>query len=779
MVSVRVREHGRFDSGAWWRQDRVARERDPSRPSSRGLVACLLCGVAVCLAPAAAEGNSDRRHFEMVSPAEKAGNDVGSESGTIQAATSGERVVYLSATPFPGAQGSGMGNQYLGSRSTRGWTAESLTPRQDPNAGAGTIGAKYDAFTGELTAGVLQALAPVLVPGALDGPFMSNRYLRTFADPAGVYRLITVPPPSTPFSMTTDFGGAGSDLTRVFFESTTPFTADAPLDSQPQAYVWSASGLRYVGVLPDGSASGEGSWIGRGAGIPAGLYTSAMRSVAADGSSAVVSTGVSGILSDAHLYLWNDGRPSLDVSRSRAAGAPVGSGRGRFEIASSDHRRVFFTSGERLTDDATATLAAPDLYLYERDGDDLTDLTVADAAGAGVLGVLGASDDGSRVYFAATGALAAGGVSGASNLYLWTAGSGIRYITELPEDGNWDWLRAARRKSSRVSASGERLMFTSAQRLTASDNAGLAQVYVFDVDAGLSCASCRQDGLPSRAAATAITSPAAAQLLTGYLPRAFSLDGRRAFFNTAEDLVDEDTDGRVDVYEFDVDTGSVDLISKGTPNFDARFGDASASGDDVFFTTRQRLSGWDRDENLDLYAARFAGSPLPEPPPAIEEGCEGAPCQGPVTARPPRDVPGSAVFAGPGDANGDPVTTRLPTFAVTSISQAQRRRIARTGELTLTVRVSDAGRVVATVRGRVGTRTRTVASATRTALGGSVVKVPLRLSRGARAQLRRRGALRLDVRVRYSAARGVQRTQVTVHSPVRGDARRRAAGGAR
>lgn len=710
----------------------------------------------------------------MVSPPDKAGNDVGSESGTVQAAASGDRVIYLSATPFPRASGSGMGNQYLAVRSPQSWDGESLTPRQDPNAAAGTNGAKYDAFTDELTAGVLQALSPVLVPGAVEGPFVSNRYLRTFADPPGVYRLVTIPPSTTPFSMATDFGGASADLERVFFESTTPLVPDAPQDSMPQAYVWSASSVRYIGTLPGGAASSEGSWIGRGAGLPAGLHTSAMRSVARDGTSAVVSTGVTGVSSDAHLYLWIDGRPSLDVSRSRATGAPAGSGRGQFEIASTDHRRLFFTSGERLTDDSTATLAARDLYLYEQATDSLTNLTTLDAAGAGVRGVLGASDDGSRVYFAATGALAAGGVRGASNLYLWTAGTGIRYISPLPEDENWDWLRAARRKSSRVSADGERLMFTSAQRLTAADNAGFTQAYVFDVDRGLECASCRQDSAPSRASATAITSPVAAQLLTGYLPRSMSNDGRRVFFNTRDGVVEEDTDGRVDVYEYDVDADRAQLVSVRTPNYDARFGDATANGDEVFFTTRQRLSGWDRDDNLDLYSARYAGTPHPEPVPSAVEGCEGSACQGPLTERPAREVPGSAILSGAGDSDEEPAATRLPTFAMSPVTRSQRRRIVRSGRLTLDVRISDPGRVTAAIRSRIGGRTRTVASATRTASRGRVVKLPLRLSTTARAQLRRSGTLRLDIVVRYSAVRGEQqRTQVTVQRA------QRRAGGAR
>ena len=77
---------------------------------------------------------------------------------------------------------------------------------------------------------------------------------------------------------------------------------------------------------------------------------------------------------------------------------------------------AFFTSAEELTDDANTGPAdnGNDLYRYDIETGTLVDLTVdnVDANGAQVLGVLGASDDGNRVYFTARGVLAAGAVAG-------------------------------------------------------------------------------------------------------------------------------------------------------------------------------------------------------------------------------------------------------------------------------------------------------------------------------------------------------------------------------
>ena len=88
-------------------------------------------------------------------------------------------------------------------------------------------------------------------------------------------------------------------------------------------------------------------------------------------------------------------------------------------------------------------------------------------------------------------------------------------------------------------------------------------------------------------------------------------------------------------------------ISTGTGNSDSYFVDASASGKDVYFGTRDRLVPADKDDNTDIYDAREGGgfaAPAAEPPP-----CEAEACRPPLTAAPAPPQLGSRNFNGPGN----------------------------------------------------------------------------------------------------------------------------------
>jgi hypothetical protein len=119
------------------------------------------------------------------------------------------------------------------------------------------------------------------------------------------------------------------------------------------------------------------------------------------------------------------------------------------------------------------------------------------------------------------------------------------------------------------------------------------------------------------------------------------------FFSSAQPLVHEDVNGRVDVYEYDLASGALALISSGRDSADAWFLDASASGGDVFFVTREQLVGWDRDSAYDLYDARVGGG-FPEPPPAATP-CAGDACRGEAHAAPPLTSLASEGFVGEGN----------------------------------------------------------------------------------------------------------------------------------
>jgi hypothetical protein len=161
--------------------------------------------------------------------------------------------------------------------------------------------------------------------------------------------------------------------------------------------------------------------------------------------------------------------------------------------------------------------------------------------------------------------------------------------------------------------------------------------------------------------------------------RNLSSNGGRAFFETTEALVSEDTNGQggcppigtlgtpscIDVYEWEapgiggcdegdpaysaLNGGCLYLISTGKSEFPSFFADASLSGDDAFFFTRERLVGQDEDELQDVYDARVGGGLASQNPPPPNP-CEGADaCHEPAPPPPAETTPATPNFVGPGD----------------------------------------------------------------------------------------------------------------------------------
>ncbi len=319
-------------------------------------------------------------------------------------------------------------------------------------------------------------------------------------------------------------------------------------------------------------------------------------------------------------------------------------------------------------------------------------LTVEDPAGADVQRVVGASEDGSYVYFVANGVLAPGASAGdcapsiveggpqTCNLYVWHRGTPaeITFIATLSEDDNSevpkdvpenteiadDWAPLIANRTSRVAADGVNLVFMSNGDLTGYDNrnpeTGQREEEVYDYNAGrnvLSCASCDPSGEPPRGASNI---PGGTQFEISraiYQSRVLSdVEGRaRVFFDSSDALVPQDTNGKQDVYEWEEDGrgncrivgGCVALISSGTSSGESSFVDASADGSDVFFLADAELVPQDTDQLLDLYDARegggFPGPPTPAP------ACEGETCKLPLLQAPALGVPVSAAYVGLGN----------------------------------------------------------------------------------------------------------------------------------
>ena len=119
------------------------------------------------------------------------------------------------------------------------------------------------------------------------------------------------------------------------------------------------------------------------------------------------------------------------------------------------------------------------------------------------------------------------------------------------------------------------------------------------------------------------------------------------FFETTEALVPSDTNGQLDVYEYE---GShVYLISSGTSSFESNLEGASESGDDVFFRSDQALVPQNNQEGqIVIYDARVEGGfAEPSSPPACTTADA---CRTAVSPQPSvYGAPASQTFEGAGN----------------------------------------------------------------------------------------------------------------------------------
>lgn len=736
--------------------------------TQRCLGGLLACAAAVLGASAPAALGADApatRGYEMITPADK-DFGFGSTNGAVAvAAPDGASVAFDTTGALPGSEGGTLENYYVARRQAGAWARTPLTPPQEPEPG-GQQYPQWRGFSPDLRQAVFLSGSPLLTPNAVAGA--AELYLRDTV--TGDYQLLTdgnVTDDSTGSSAFADLAGFSADGRHVAFTTYDALIAGAQDPGITGAYEFLDGHPRYVGILPDGTPA-HSSILGGGTGSSPGV----LRHAISDDGGRIFFTDPQ---SPVQLYVRQDGVSTTMVSASqRSTPDAYPSATAVFVGASADGGKVVFTDDAALTDDANVgtdgsgnpTHAGRDLYLYDLASGELTDLSVdttpADsAAGANVQGVLGVSDDAAYVYFVALGDLGGGATSGAPNLYLWHHGD-VRHIATLdPADSTaWSAVSAGSLGTiSRVTPDGRVLAFTSVAPLTGFDSTdpdtGTAhrEVYRYSADTDeLDCASCPAEG---GARGDATISPS--QFPTN-ITRNLSDDGRRLFFDSTDGLVPQDTNGRSDVYEFS--GGSVRLISTGTDRHDATFRDASASGDDVFFSTAGQLLPQDQDDLIDLYDARVGGG---FPPPSSAEPCAAALCSGGPSSSAGHDVaiPASAVLSG----SGNVLSIRLPKqrFTVGRLTAAQRRLAARTGRLKVAVEVTDPGVVRAGLRGRVHGKRRLVGHARRRVSHAGVFHLTLRLMRRARHRLAHHRRLRLRLTVTYSQVSGAKHATVSLH----------------
>jgi DNA-binding beta-propeller fold protein YncE len=687
----------------------------------------------------------DGRAWEMVSPVDKHGAQIyaigqySGEGAVIQASAAGNAITYLTDAPTE-AEPQGYTNlqQVLSTRGSGGWASRNIAlPNSDGTGITVGSGEEYRFFSEDLLSSVVQpfgAFMPSLsteaseqtaylrtdfVNGNTDSPCVSSCY-RPLVTGAPDYANV---PPGTVFGKIEGGGGlfayangpkflgATSDLSHIVLSSKVALASTSTGEVEG-LYEWSAGKLALVSVLPGGEVATAGLVLGHN-------NENARNAISDDGSRIVWSEKEG--FGEEHLYL-RDMMRGVSGETVQLDTVQGGSGEGdvkpAFQVASSDGSKVSFTDGQKLTKDSGAQgRERPDLYeceivvVADKLTCDLSDLTpLSSGESAGVQGgVIGASEDGSWIYFVANGVLAPGAVQGtcgglpstassrSCNLYVRHDGV-TSLVTVLSGADGPDWSGTLSSLTARVSPDGRWLAFMSERELTGYDNRDAVsgkldeEVYLYDAESGrVTCASCDPTG--ARPAGSEYGSEQdtlyggdriwekstwLASNIPGWTPyeldaaryqSRYLSDSGRLFFNSDGALVPQDVNGSWDAYEYEPSgvgdcasssvtfsersDGCVGLISSGSSKGESAFLDASATGGDVFFLTSGKLLSEDRDTILDIYDAHecTSGSPCFAVPPVLPPPCDtGDSCKASPTPQPTIfGSPSSATFSGTGN----------------------------------------------------------------------------------------------------------------------------------
>jgi hypothetical protein len=628
----------------------------------------------------------DGRAYELVSPPQKIGEvyppepiwiwtgscinclpGVSEGQTAMQVTDDGQAVAY-EGSPFSAGLASGP-NEYLSRRSASGWSTQSLTT---PLFSAGLEKQGYQVFSEDLSRAVIYQIEPALTPDAPIGPegkSYANLYLRS--EDGTLTPLVSEAPPNRDAGgqslngFATGFAGANAGsalvgpLHHVIFEANDALTPEAPpvAVDERNLYEWAEGELRLVNLAPNGDAI-SGTVFGSGREIGGGESGADFDgAISDDGSRIFFSERESG-----QVYVRIDGEETREISDP-----------GKFLVASGDGGAVLLSNGC--------------LYGIEAEG---CEAQLSQGEG-GFEGILGATKDLSTIYFVDTAALTGESEENANgdhaeegepNLYSWQEGATKYIATLLSSDNKFngvvspqvgDWMPSSSSRTAQVSPDGRFLAFMSRAPLTGYDNrvrvgdhcrpsepAACAEVFEYRADEEeLLCASCNPSG--ERPLGTAnlslINRGKFVKSLAGYRqPTNLTANEGRLFFESQDSLALGDINANIkDVYQWEPQgvgdctraAGCTSLISTGHSPNDSIFLDASASGDDAFFITRERLLPPDQDEKLDLYDARVGGGikELPLPP------CGGEPCRGPSTPAPAVQAPPSGDFTGSGNVH--------------------------------------------------------------------------------------------------------------------------------
>ena len=511
----------------------------------------------------------DGRVYEQATPVNKNGVEVSGETNLIQAASNGQAISFVSPGSIANDSGSQALPVYVAHRGTEGWTFRGVEPPASTGQYPRIRGWSEDLsevfiqnskVEGPRFAPGLKSPGSLLLQSTIDGSLQTISSGRTTEGPEYA------------------FADATPDGSRVLFEAEGEALLPNAAVGQRNLFEWNrdTNTVSLAGVLPDGLAPPGGSSAGPEGGSFSRYYT--QHTISNDGSRVFFTAGGTG-----QIYVRENGTTTVPVSEG------VSSEPAFFNPATPDGAYAFFT-------------VEGDLYRFDVASRQALELTPA----GGVEGVIGVSDDGSYAYFAAAG-----------ETYVWHEGV-VSLVAPATESQNWSTrgvhIAKTEEKTGFVSPDGRTLLL----RLTGYEYPSFRELYRYYAPTGkLSCVSCDPTGAePTGGVSLQKIEDFAYEeeqltAISGFhnslQTRNLADDGRRVFFESPDALVPQDTNGVLDVYEWEADGtggcgsesqngGCLYLISSGHSPDPSYFADASESGDDVFFFTSQPLVREDQDQ---------------------------------------------------------------------------------------------------------------------------------------------------------------------------------------
>jgi hypothetical protein len=318
----------------------------------------------------------DCRAYEQASPLDKNGQDARGIGEMVRVSVNGDAVTFATTSGLPGGEGGQDLPTYLASRGAGGWSTQGLLPPESSGSAAGVLGWTPDfsqIFSEVSRFGEPKTTTTVLSRSSVDGS------------------IATIAPYAP--KLQPNFAGASSGGSQVLFESEAKLPAvAAAIEGKSNLYLWdrAADTLSLAGILNDGEAPSAGAFAGaydwvqgttpstlNEGGAAKDYYTQDNHAISPDATSVYFTAAGSGKLyvrrnptqpQSAVVLNANEKEEcteaakacTLEVSASQKTNGTgpknhdaAGARPAAFVAATPDGSKAFFTSSEKLTNDAT------------------------------------------------------------------------------------------------------------------------------------------------------------------------------------------------------------------------------------------------------------------------------------------------------------------------------------------------------------------------------------------------------------------------------------------